>query len=105
MLENHYGNEWLFILTALTGIYSLLQVVCLCGLKRVKLIIWLGENTLPILCFHNVAKQFIKILYQIFRCTYDQDTVCVAFIYCILEIILSIPIVIFYNRVIKNRLK
>lgn len=102
MLENEYSNIYIFIFIALLGIYNIFQIVKILKLEKLVILVWLGKNTIPILCFHNVTKQFIKVIYQIFELTYNENRIFIAFCYCIIELILCLPVIFIYNKLIRK---
>lgn len=91
-----YGN---FLLMYLNGLAGFLWVFALFSLfPTFRVVVWIGQNTLPILAFHLLAMTFMKGLAILGFGVELHFNIWLSFIYGLLQIALVAPIIFILNR-------
>ncbi|MEI6039755.1 MAG: acyltransferase family protein [Candidatus Berkelbacteria bacterium] len=101
MFYRAYGQEWLFVLTAIFGILGyiiLAKFLKQTILKNNTIIEFLGQNSLIILGLHTVFYYYVSDFFRIFLHIYPKTSTIFAFIYTIITILLICPFIIFINK-------
>jgi fucose 4-O-acetylase-like acetyltransferase len=97
MYRSNYGNEFLFLLNASIGISF--WVLFFKKIKKVKILGFLGKNTIPILALHLRSLTVIKLFLLLFWSSKSFNFSEVEkLILVVLQLIILYPIIVFINK-------
>jgi fucose 4-O-acetylase-like acetyltransferase len=91
-----FGNFLLFYLNGMTGfvwVFTLFSII-----PTTKIVVWVGQNTLPILAFHLLAMTFIKGIFYFGFNTEIEFNIVLSIFYGIVQIIILVPVILLLNR-------
>jgi fucose 4-O-acetylase-like acetyltransferase len=95
----YYGDYDNFPLMYLNGIAGFIWVFALFSLlPKSKYVVWVGQNTLPILAFHLLAMTFIKGVALFGFGIEIAFNLWLSLIYGTVQIIILVPVILFLNR-------
>lgn len=100
MIYHAYNKEWVFIATAICGSigYLLLaKVLKETILKNIKILDFLGQNSLIILGLHTIFYYFVSDFFHTILDLHPENSVLFAFIYTIITLLLITPFIYFIN--------
>jgi fucose 4-O-acetylase-like acetyltransferase len=95
----YYGDYDIFPLMYINGIAGFVWALALFSLlPKSKYVVWVGQNTLPILAFHLLAMTFIKGIAFFGFGTEIAFNPWLSLIYGVVQIIILVPAILFLNR-------
>jgi fucose 4-O-acetylase-like acetyltransferase len=95
----YYGNYGYFPFMYLNGIAGFMWIFSLFSLiPKSKIIVWVGQNTLPILAFHLLAMTLIKGVFYFILNVQIQFDVILSLVYGILQITILVPFILLLNQ-------
>jgi fucose 4-O-acetylase-like acetyltransferase len=95
----YYGDYGNFLLMYLNGIVGFIWVFTLFSIVPTsKIVVWVGQNTLPILAFHLLAMTFIKGIFYFGFNIEIEFNVLLAILYAMLQIVILTPLILLLNR-------
>lgn len=98
MYSNIYGNIFLFLLSAYSGIIFIILFIK-SFIKKSEIFEYIGKNSLVVLVFHKRAITIIKVLFiVIFQIDIIKENILYDLCCVICEIILCIPAIIILNK-------
>lgn len=98
MSDGDYNNYLLFILSAFSGILFMLFLVYM--LPQIKIINFIGINSLVIMALHLRALTFIKAIeIYVFGIPYESN-LSMSLFHTLMQVIILIPIIYFINKYI-----
>ena len=99
-MDSFYPNGyWYFLLVSFISVFSLYGLSTLC--RNVIPLIWLGKNTLMIMCLHEPLKRVvIQIVSIVFRQDVElvRDNILFCFFISLMIIGLLVPVCILINK-------
>lgn len=99
MFDSKYGNYILFLIGAFTGICLCIYVSKL--IKDVKIMQYVGQNSIVILIYHGLIFRLIDVILKRFlhiQSLYFVKNIWVGIDYTLITIIISIPLIKMLNR-------
>jgi acyltransferase len=98
MKNSNHGNNWLFLLTAISGTLAVILIATM--IPSNKILKFIGQNSLVFLCtsgiFHHfINPVFVKIMIPLVS---ESWLILLSFLFTLLTLIASIPIVMFLKK-------
>lgn len=99
MYRSTYGNEFLFLVSAIIGVGF--WVLFFKKIKRISVLSFFGKNTIPVLALQIRAVTFIKLLLMLFLSykTFNFNEI-EKVILVMVQLIILYPVIIFINKYI-----
>ena len=101
-----YGNPVLYYANGLLGTFAAIQAfACLAKSRLGSLIVWLGENSMIVLCTSSLVIEILRLLdYKLTDSVLPSLGTAEGIVLCALAMLIEIPIIIFCNRYLYDLL-